>query len=82
MSDLNYYELGLFTMFCPNSPNGEKVYNSLCEQNHGSGKVLTTHAKIVINKIRAAGYTITKGKPVSKKEIAELSAFMDSVLSS
>lgn len=69
MSDIEYVEQGLFTSFVPTSQDGEKLWLELINQNSGSGKVLSVHAKNVISQMRKAGYTVNKAKKVSSKEL-------------
>ena len=69
MSDIQYIEQGLFTSFVPTSQDGEKLWLQLINQNSGSGKILTIHAKSVISQIEKAGYTVSKAGKVSSKDI-------------
>lgn len=76
-SDLEYSDTsdGLFTLFLPNTPAGEKVWREIATLTEGTGKFLKIEADSVIQKLRSAGYTVTKAKAVSpptSNEIDEL----------
>ena len=74
--DIEYYKVGMFTMFVPNTPSGVKVWKELAPHTDGTGKVLTMHEKILINKLKAAGYTVEAGKQPTEIELEELGIFM------
>lgn len=68
INDIEYIEQGLFTSFVPVSADGEKLWLELINQNSGSGKILTIHAKSVIEQIKKAGYNVGKARKISEKE--------------
>lgn len=72
MADITYIEEGLFTTFCSASTAGDTLMREFMTQNGGSPKVLTVIAKITIQQMRAAGYSVCKAKPATKKEIDAL----------
>ena len=74
--DIEYHRDGMFTMFVPLTPNGVKVWNELAPHTDGTGKVLSIHEKIIINKLTTAGYTVEAGKPPTDIELEELEIFM------
>lgn len=62
-SDLTYHHLSDgFTMFYANTVEGEQAWGELAEYTDGTCKVLSIHAKQVIDKLKAAGYTVSKHK--------------------
>lgn len=74
MTDLTYHDNGLFTAFIPQTSSGENAWYQLAKATEGTGKVLSIHAKQTIQQLRAAGYGVTKAKPVklSDDDLAEL----------
>lgn len=65
MSDLTYKEMGLFTLFLPESPKGEIAWKTIAAHTDGTGKVFTVHAKSTIMQLRAAGYSVIKAKKIT-----------------
>lgn len=76
--DLEYYRLkyDMFTLFLPNTKKGVVAWRELAKHTEGTGKVATIHEKIIINKLKAAGYTVEAGKPPADIELEELEIFM------
>jgi hypothetical protein len=64
MTDIQYIDGGMFTTFVPCSKAGEKVWNEMAAQNDGVAKIFSIHTKSVIAQFRAAGYTVSKAKPL------------------
>lgn len=62
MTDLTYFDDGLFTRFMPETPAGETAWRVIAGQTEGTGKVLTIHADDTCRQLRAAGYSVAKGK--------------------
>lgn len=62
MKDLSYYDSGMFVQFLPNTKEGEQAFNELAAHTDGTGKVFAQHAKATIAQLKAAGYTVGKGK--------------------
>lgn len=60
MKDIVYIDQGLFTAFIPQTTAGEAVFNAMAADTQGTGKVLSVHAKAVIQQIKAQGYTVGK----------------------
>lgn len=61
MVDLEYRELGLFTMFLPVSEEGLKLYNDELHQiTEGTGKVFTIQLDEVLYALKKAGYKVKK----------------------
>lgn len=59
MVDLEYKELGLFTMFMPVSEDGLECYNNeLHPMTEGTGKVLTIQLDEVLHALKKAGYKV------------------------
>ena len=58
--DLEYTICGLFIRFVPNTPAGEDAWRVMA----ASDPVLAIHAKAVLAQLRAAGYSVTKAKPI------------------
>ena len=65
MTDLHYTKLGIFTMFMPNTKDGENIWRELASRTEGTGKVFTMHLASTLKQIRAAGYSVSKA-PKSK----------------
>ena len=80
--DLEYYRLkaDMFTLFVPNTEAGVKVWRELAKHTDGTGKVETFHEKIIINKLRAAGYTVKLGKEPTKEDLDSLNKFLTGAL--
>lgn len=77
MTDLTYFDDGLFTRFMPSTPAGETAWRVIAGQTDGTGKVLTIHAASTCQQLRTAGYSVAKGKraaPAEGDEDALLSA--------
>lgn len=68
--DITYTDLGLFTMFIDNTPEGREVIDQMFAQT-GSNKVMTVEAKAVIAKMRKAGYSVSKNKQ-PKQDIQDI----------
>ena len=64
MKDIIYIDQGLFTAFIPQTAVGEAVFNTMAADTQGTGKVLSQHAKAIIEQMRAAGYTVGKAPKV------------------
>lgn len=60
--DFSYFDNGLFTLFIPNTKEGEIAWNEMSDITQGTGKVLTVQAKQFIYQLKKAGYTVGKGK--------------------
>ena len=62
MSDLTYRNDGMFVTFTPQTALGERVWSEMnAKDNH---TVFACHLPAVLKQIRAAGYSVTKSKPV------------------
>lgn len=74
-TDISYRHLGMFTLFMPESPEGETAWNELAEYTEDTGKVLRIHAKSTIDQLKRAGYTVKKAakvKPPTAQEMREI----------
>lgn len=76
--DLVYYNDGLFTMFLPETKEGEQAWNELAAQTEGTGKVLYKHADDVKKALRKAGYLVGRGKREQGKDLDDI--LLDSLL--
>lgn len=76
MKDLVWINQGLFTAFIPQTAAGEQVFNAMAKDTDGTGKVLSVHAKVVIEQIKAAGYTVGKAPKVRVPTEDEVDAMM------
>lgn len=76
MKDIVYINQGLFTAFIPQTVAGEAVFNAMAEDTHGTGKVLSVHAKAVIQQIKARGYTVGKAPKIKALTADELDEMM------
>lgn len=63
MADLTYSPAGMFVAFYPETPRGEEAWNELARHSDGTGKFLPGQVAGVVSQLRAAGYTVAKGKP-------------------
>lgn len=68
-ADLVYHKQGLFTAFIPQSKAGDDAWRELANQTDGTGKVYTAQLAATLSALRAAGYTVSKAKKPSRKEI-------------
>lgn len=75
--DLTYTDLGLFTMFWPETPAGESAWDDMAEHTENTGKVLTVQAPDVIRQLRRAGFVVHKTKPVAPPTLDELEALLN-----
>lgn len=74
-SDLTYFTNGLFTLFLPNTKAGEYVWREMLSREGGGGDVIyTIQLASVLKQIRRAGYTVTKAKPITAKQRANIFA--------
>lgn len=64
--DLTYKTLGFFTLFIPETHQGESAWRTIAEHTDGTGKVFTSQAAGTIAQLRAAGYTVHKAKPITE----------------
>ena len=81
MADLTYTQNSIWTKFIATSKEGESVWREIEKQSgNGVAAVLNIHAKQVIKQIRDAGYTVTKSKPVTKKELNKIFDELDELL--
>lgn len=71
MTDITYTQNGIWTKFIPTTDAGEVVFCEMMDKD-GVAAVLNSQAKSVIAQIRKAGYTISKSKPATKKEMDEI----------
>lgn len=76
MKDIIYINQGLFTAFIPQTTAGEVVFNSMAQDTQGTGKVLSIHAKAVIQQIKAQGYTVGKAPKVKALTADDLDGMM------
>jgi hypothetical protein len=76
-ADLVYHKQGLFTAFIPQSKAGDDAWRELASQTQGAGKVFTAQLPATLSALRAAGYTVSKAKKPSKKEIDRLMAELE-----
>ena len=60
--DITYKDLGLFTVFIPETKEGESAWRELASVTDGTGKVLSVQAKQFVASLRKAGYTVTRAK--------------------
>lgn len=60
-TDLTYLTTGFFTVFLPESKEGETAYKEMIEQN-SSPKILTMDLKNVLYQLKKAGYVVKKAK--------------------
>lgn len=77
--DLTYTDLGIFTMFWPETPAGESAWNAMAQHTENTGKVLTMQAPSVIAQLRAAGYVVHKAKPTPAPSVDTVAA-LDALL--
>lgn len=70
--DLTYTDMGLFTMFYPETKEGEQAWRELATVTDGTGKVLTIQSKQFIDSLRKAGYIVQKAKKA--KDVPSLDA--------
>ena len=68
-ADLVYHKQGIFTAFFPVSKVGEDAWRELESQTDGTGKVYTMQLPATLAALRAAGYTVSKARKPSEKEI-------------
>lgn len=68
MTDLTYLNLGLFTVFFPETPAGEDAWRVIAAQD-GSGKILTVHLASVRRQIRRAGLSVAKARKPAAREL-------------
>ncbi len=75
-SDLSYFADGLLTRFLANTTAGEDAWRVIAEGTHGTGVILTAHLESTLHQLRAAGYSVRKGKreKTSEKEADDLLA--------
>lgn len=79
LPDFYYYNNGMFTLFMPNTPEGEQAYNELAKHTEGTGNVLCIHTKQTISALRSKGYSVKKG-PIVEIDIEELYRELDAAL--
>lgn len=78
VADLTYRQTDdMFTSFFANTPAGIEAWNVMAKDNDGTGKVLTMHAKSVIQQLRAAGYTVRKENGAQDIDDDELMAALE-----
>ncbi len=78
VADLTYRQTDdMFTSFFANTPAGIEAWNVMAKDNDGTGKVLTMHAKSVIQQLRAAGYTVRKENGAQDMDDDELMAALE-----
>jgi hypothetical protein len=65
MNDLEYRNNGLFTSFTPCTKQGEAAWLEIAAHTGGTGNVLSIHAQDTCQQLRAAGYTVGKGKKIT-----------------
>ena len=70
MSDFNYTSNGLFVSLLPNNDQAQECHNQIW--NELGGKIPVRMWASIRSQLRKAGYSITKAKPVSKKEIDDV----------
>lgn len=73
MYDLTYLTTGLFTVFFPETKDGEYAFKTMCEElGNNSAKILTRDLKSTLKQLRKAGYTVGKAKPVKHLSIDDI----------
>lgn len=75
--DLVYLKQGLFTAFISQSKAGDDAWRELASKTGGTGKVYTIQLAATLSALRAAGYTVSKAKKPSEKEIDGLMAELE-----
>lgn len=65
-ADLTYTSDAMFTRFYPETKYGESVYNEMASKMNGVAAVANFEAQSTIALIRAAGYKVSKAKPVTQ----------------
>ena len=68
MNDLTYTTNGIWARFTPTSDAGEVAYKTMMDDS-GDACVFTYQLKPVLKQIRDAGYTVSKAKKATKKEL-------------
>lgn len=76
-ADLVYHKQGIFAAFIAQSKAGEDAWRELASQTQGTGKVFTAQLPATLSALRVAGYTVSKAKNPSKKEIDDLMAELE-----
>lgn len=62
-TDLTYLTTGLFTVFFPESEQGDDAYYHICEVvKNSSAKILTRDLKNTLHQLRKSGYIVRKAK--------------------
>ena len=77
--DLTWSDQGLFTLFLPETKEGERAWEAIAAQTEGTGKVLSMHRASTIAQLRAAGFHVRKApphKPLTADELAELEGLL------
>jgi hypothetical protein len=71
-TDLTYLKTGFFTVFFPQTKEGEEAYNEMCYTlGNNSAKILTRDLKNVLSQLKKAGYKVRKQKK-SKLKIDDI----------
>lgn len=61
--DLTYKTTGFFTVFFPETKEGETAYNEMCNTlGNNSAKILTRDLKTTLYQLKKAGYKVAKAK--------------------
>ena len=71
MSDFNYSKSGALLTIYPNNDEAVVCYNEIVKV-MGFSKFNASEFKSIRSQLRAAGYTMTKAKPVTKKHLADI----------
>lgn len=77
--DLTYTQCRMFTRFIAQSTAGEDAWREMASKMNGVASVLNFQAKAVISQLRAAGYKVSKAKPVTKKEMNDIYAELEAL---
>lgn len=83
MADLTYSPAGMFVAFYPETPRGEEAWTELARHSDGTGKFMPGQVAGVVSQLRAAGYTVEKGKrakPMTDDELDAALADLDAAL--
>jgi hypothetical protein len=60
--DLTYTTAGMFTIFSPETTQGEVAWREIASRTEGTGKILTIHLASTLSKLRDAGYVVRRAK--------------------
>ena len=79
MTDLTYTTDKMFTSFIANTDDGIEAWKEMAFRMDGVAKVLNCHAQDTIRQLKEAGYTVSKAKKVTKKEMNDIFAEMEAM---